>query len=81
MRPAISSLRSTAGLTKGFDTLDLKEAKALLMSCMPDRQIRNRPDYVAAHESAAGPKRRFVWSWVNSGRGGASLEMTRLSHF
>jgi hypothetical protein len=28
--PAIYSLRSTAGFTKGFNTLDLKEAKALL---------------------------------------------------
>jgi hypothetical protein len=30
MRLAIFSLRSTAGSTEGFDTLDLKEAKALL---------------------------------------------------
>ena len=30
MRPASLSLRSTVGLPKGFDTLDLKEAKALL---------------------------------------------------
>ena len=30
MRPASFSLRSTAGSPKGFDTLDLKEAKALL---------------------------------------------------
>ena len=30
MRLASFSLRSTAGSPKGFDTLDLKEAKALL---------------------------------------------------
>ena len=29
-RPAIFSLRSTAGSPKGFDTLDLKDAKVLL---------------------------------------------------
>jgi hypothetical protein len=28
--PAIFSLQSTTGLPKGFETLDLKEAKALL---------------------------------------------------
>jgi hypothetical protein len=30
IRPASFSLRSTAGLQKGFDTLDLKQAKVLL---------------------------------------------------
>ena len=33
--------------TEGFDTLDLKEAKALLVSCTPDKP----PDFVGAHES------------------------------
>ena len=34
--------------TEGFDTLDLKEAKALLASCTPDNEFRNRADFVAA---------------------------------
>ena len=29
------------------------------MSCKHDNQFRNRPDFVAVHESPAGPKRRF----------------------
>ena len=28
-------------LTEGFDTLDLKEAKACSRSCTPDNQFRN----------------------------------------
>jgi predicted ATPase len=41
--------------TEGFDTLDLKQAKALLNELQPDNQFRNRPDFVAAHESESGP--------------------------
>jgi hypothetical protein len=42
------------------------------MSCMPDQQIRNRPDFVATHESLDSPSRqyplkRFVRSWMRSG--------------
>jgi hypothetical protein len=45
--------------TGGFNTLDLKEAKALCsMSCMPDQQIQNRPEFVAVRESLCGPSRR-----------------------
>jgi hypothetical protein len=47
--------------TEGFDTRDLKEAKALLdelNACPP--QSRHCPDVVAPHESGNGPKLPFA---------------------
>jgi hypothetical protein len=38
MRPTIFSLRSTAGLSEGFDALDLKEAKVLLDELTSNKQ-------------------------------------------
>jgi len=42
--------------TEGFDTLDLKEAKALLDGCTPDNQFRNGLEMTLPRYLAGRPK-------------------------
>jgi hypothetical protein len=56
-RPAIFSRQSMAGSPKASTRLISRRPRPCSVSCTPDDQFRNRPDFVAAHGS--GPVQVF----------------------
>jgi len=56
-QPPVPKLTCPLGwFTEGFDTLDLKEAKALLDGCTPDNQFRNGLEMTLPRYLAGRPK-------------------------